>query len=297
MNTDWDDLRFFLALHKQGSLRKAAAALGVNHGTVLQRLKRLETRLGAHLFNRTRNGLVTTETGQELAVHAEQMEETARNIRSAVGGSNDALQGKIRLSLPFALFESGLAAALADIADRFSGIDIDLDVGDRFSRLADLEADVSVRMAFAVEDEAIGQRILQYNKTAFASPGTCARLAEGDPSVAWLGWKEPQDEQPWTGNTGYPDLPLRHNAPEHRAQIGLARNGPYLTLLPCFLGDTAEGLQRVPKAALLPDRSIWLLYRTDLRRTARVRLLRDALIAHFEGRKAFYVGRARSPTG
>lgn len=135
-------------------------------------------------------------------------------------------------------------------------------------------------------------------------PSVCRQISaprrsaeRSDPSVAWLGWKEPHDEQPWTGNTGYPDLPLRHNAPEHRAQIGLARNGPYLTLLPCFLGDTAEGLQRVPEAALLPDRSIWLLYRTDLRRTARVRLLRDALIAHFEGRKAFYVGRARSPTG
>tara|TARA_R110002012_G_scaffold101727_3_gene241100 strand:- start:1406 stop:2284 length:879 start_codon:yes stop_codon:yes gene_type:complete len=290
LNTDWDDLRFFLALHRQGSLRKAAALLGVNHGTVLQRIKRLESRLGAHLFDRTRTGLVTTETGLELAVHAEQMEETARSVRSAIGGSNDAMQGTIRISLPFALFETGLAARLAEFADRFPGIEIDLDVGDRFSRLADLEADISVRMAFAVEDEAIGQRILQYNKTAFASPETCARLAAGDPSVAWLGWKEPHDERPWTGNTGYPDLPLRHNAPEHRTQIGVARSGPYLTLLPCFLGDSVEDLQRVPGAVLLPDRSIWLLYRSDLRRTARVRMLRDALVAHFEEWKAFYVG-------
>lgn len=296
MNTNWDDLRFFLALHRQGSLRKAAAALGVNHGTVLQRLKRLETRLGAHLFDRARNGLVPTETGLELAVHAEQMEETARNVRSAVGGSNDALQGKIRVSLPFALFETGLATGLAEFADRFAGIDLDLDVGDRFSRLGDLEADISVRMAFAVEDEAIGQRILQYNKTAFATPATCTKLAAGDPSVAWLGWQEPHDERPWTGNTGYPNLPLRHNAPEHRVQIGFARNGPYLTLLPCFLGDSVEGLQRVPGAALLPDRSIWLLYRTDLRRTARVRLLRDALVTHFEERRSFYAG-AGKPAG
>lgn len=264
--------------------------LGVNHGTVLQRLKRLEATLGARLFDRSRNGLVVTEAGLELTLHAEQMEESFRNVRAAVGGRDEALAGTIRISLPFALFEAGLSGMLPDFADRYPGIDLDLDVGDRFSRLADLEAEISVRMAFAVEDEAVGQRILQYNKTAFATPATCARLAAGDPSVAWLGWKEPHDERPWTDNTGYPDLPLRHNAQEHRTQIGVARSGPYLTLLPCFLGDSVEDLQRVPGAVLLPDRSIWLLYRSDLRRTARVRLFRDALVAHFEEWKAFYVG-------
>lgn len=290
LNTDWDDLRFFLALRRHGSLRKAADMLGVNHGTVLQRLKRLEATLGARLFDRTRSGLIATEAGLELTLHAEQMEESFRNVRAAVGGRDEALAGTIRVSLPFALFEAGLSGALADFAERYPEVDLDLDVGDRFSRLADLEADISVRMAFAVEDDAIGQRILQYSKTAYATPETCALLAKGDPGVAWLGWKEPHDERPWTGNTGYPDLPLRHNAPEHRTQTGFAKNGSYLTLLPCFFGDSVEGLQRVPGAALLPDRSIWLLYRTDLRRTARVRLLRNALITHFEERKAFYTG-------
>ncbi len=53
---------------------------------------------------------------------------------------------------------------------------------------------------------------------------TCSLLAKGDPGVAWLGWKDSEDERPWTGNTGYPDLPLRHNAPEHRTQTGFARH-------------------------------------------------------------------------
>ncbi len=292
MNTDWDDLRFFLALRRHGSLRKAAEALGVNHGTVLQRLKRLEATLGARLFDRTRSGLVVTDAGLELLLHAEQMEESFRNVRAAVGGRDEELAGNIRVSLPFALFETGLSAALADFTERYPGIELQLDVGDRFSRLADLEADISVRMAFAVEDDAIGQRILQYNKTTYATPGTCALIAEGDPNVAWLGWKDSEDEHPWTDNTGFPDPPLRHKAPEHRTQIGMAASGPYLTLLPCFLGDSTTALVRVPGGRMIPDRSIWLLYRTDLRRTARIRALHDALKNHFRENRSFYSGEA-----
>ena len=290
MNTDWDDLRFFLALRRHGSLRKAADMLGVNHGTVLQRLKKLEATLGARLFDRTRKGLIPTEAGLELTLHAEQMEDSFRNVRAAVGGRDAALAGTIRVSLPFALFEAGLSDAFAGFAELYPGIELDLDVGDRFSRLADLEADISVRMAFTVEDDAIGQRILQYSKTAYATLETCALLSAGDPGVAWLDWKDSEDERPWTGNTGYPDLPLRHNAPEHRAQIGLAEGGPYLSLLPCFLGDSVPSLTRVPGATVIPDRNIWLLYRTDLRRTARIRALRDALLTHFRDRRSFYSG-------
>ena len=40
----WDDLRFVLAIARSGNLRKAAAALGVNHSTMFRRLNALERR-------------------------------------------------------------------------------------------------------------------------------------------------------------------------------------------------------------------------------------------------------------
>lgn len=295
MNTDWDDLRFFLALFREGSLRKAAHALGVNHGTVLQRLKRLESMLGARLFDRTRGGFVPTEAGQDLAAHAARMEESFRTIRAAIGGRDDALEGTIRASVPFALFEAGLSDVFAAFTARYPGIEIDLDIGDRFSRLADLEADLSVRMAFAVDDEAVGQRVLQYRKTAYATPETIRRLTAWDPEVAWLDWKQPQDDRGWTGNTGFPHLPLRHNLPDHRSQIAMALKGPYLTLLPCFLGDSVSGLARVPGAELLADRSIWLLFREDLRGSARVRALKEAMLGYFKENRGFFTGKDAGP--
>ena len=43
---DWDDVRYFLAVARGGSVRAAAERLGVNHATVLRRIAQLEERLG-----------------------------------------------------------------------------------------------------------------------------------------------------------------------------------------------------------------------------------------------------------
>ena len=53
---DWDDVRYFLAVARGGSVRAAAERLGVNHSTVLRRVAQLEERLGAHMFEKLPSG-------------------------------------------------------------------------------------------------------------------------------------------------------------------------------------------------------------------------------------------------
>ncbi len=50
---DWDDIRYFLAVARSGSVRAAAEGLRVNHLTVLGRIAQLEKRLGAHMFEKS----------------------------------------------------------------------------------------------------------------------------------------------------------------------------------------------------------------------------------------------------
>lgn len=68
---DWDDLRVFLAVFRSGSLRGAARMLRLNHATVNRRLKALETGFGSRLFDRTRDGFVPTQAGEDLLASAE----------------------------------------------------------------------------------------------------------------------------------------------------------------------------------------------------------------------------------
>src|ERR1700684_900792 len=58
---DWDDVRYFLAVARGGSVRAAAEHLRVNHTTVLRRIGQLEERLGAHMFEKLPSGYRLTE--------------------------------------------------------------------------------------------------------------------------------------------------------------------------------------------------------------------------------------------
>ncbi|MEY9419671.1 DNA-binding transcriptional MocR family regulator [Bradyrhizobium japonicum] len=63
---DWDDVRYFLAVARGGSVRAAAERLGVNHATVLRRIAQLEERLGVQMFEKLPSGYRLTGAGEEV---------------------------------------------------------------------------------------------------------------------------------------------------------------------------------------------------------------------------------------
>src|SRR5437764_10909486 len=63
---DWEDIRYFLALARHGSLSAAARDLHVTHATVSRRITSLEELLGGPLFERRADGYALTSQGQEL---------------------------------------------------------------------------------------------------------------------------------------------------------------------------------------------------------------------------------------
>jgi DNA-binding transcriptional LysR family regulator len=68
---DWDDVRYFLAVARGGSVRAAGERLGVNHATVLRRIAQLEERLGARMFEKLPSGYRLTAAGEEVLEFAE----------------------------------------------------------------------------------------------------------------------------------------------------------------------------------------------------------------------------------
>ena len=62
----WDDLRYFLAFARAGSMQAAAKALGVNLSTVQRRIAELEERVGRRLVERHIGSYRLTALGEEL---------------------------------------------------------------------------------------------------------------------------------------------------------------------------------------------------------------------------------------
>src|SRR5579859_3955794 len=61
-------LRTFLAIHRSGSITKAAKALHLTQPAVSQHLKALEVQIGAKLFRRNPRGVVPTPAAEELSM-------------------------------------------------------------------------------------------------------------------------------------------------------------------------------------------------------------------------------------
>ncbi|HYI87857.1 MAG TPA: LysR family transcriptional regulator [Burkholderiales bacterium] len=74
---DWEDVRFFAALARHGSLAATARTLEVSQVLVSRRLGRLEAMLGSALFKRRARGYVLTDAGASVLAEAAQMEMAA----------------------------------------------------------------------------------------------------------------------------------------------------------------------------------------------------------------------------
>src|SRR5207248_8993612 len=74
---DWEDVRYFVALARHGSLSATARALRVNHATVARRIGALERALRVELFERLPTGYELTEIGRSALQAADAMESAA----------------------------------------------------------------------------------------------------------------------------------------------------------------------------------------------------------------------------
>src|SRR2546423_13475068 len=103
MDANWDDLRVFLTLAREGTLSTAAKALGVSHPTVARRVQALEKKIGARLFERLPDRFVPTAAGEGLLADTEAMEKAAPSINRRSAGLSDTGRGVVRLSAGDAL--------------------------------------------------------------------------------------------------------------------------------------------------------------------------------------------------
>ena len=87
-------LRYFVSVATQGSVRAAAAAMGVSAASVSQALRELEAAMATPLIKREPHGTVPTYAGRQLLVHARlalgqlaRAEEEIAQIRGLAGGT------------------------------------------------------------------------------------------------------------------------------------------------------------------------------------------------------------------
>jgi molybdenum-dependent DNA-binding transcriptional regulator ModE len=145
---DWDDVRYFLAAARGGSVRAAAGRLGVNHSTVLRRIAQLEDRLGTQMFEKLPSGYRLTAAGEEVLELAEQMEASSHQLETRVFGRDQSVRGLLRVTLTPILATHLLIPDFADFTRLHPDIEMEILSSGELANLTNREADVAIRVVY-----------------------------------------------------------------------------------------------------------------------------------------------------
>jgi len=272
----WDDVRYFLAVARQGSLSAAARELVVEHSTVGRRVDALERALRVRLFDRLSRGWQITSEGRELLSLAECMEEEALGFeRAALGVAR--LAGKVRVSAPPLLVSHFLLPKLKTLREDLPNIDLELMGEMRFANLARREADISLRIGQPTEPGLVSRTIAELEYGIYASPDAIA-----GPVSEWtfLGFDHNAFDFPQ--KQWLEDFAEKRRFVIRSNELFLLFHGACegwgATVLPSFLVQTTDKLVLVPGAPKLPLCPLCLVMHPDVRRSPRVRAVADLLI-------------------
>src|SRR5712691_6667435 len=96
---DWDDVRVFLAVAREGSMRAAGRTLGLSQPTIARRLAAFEASFGGpSLFDRLREGLRLNAAGEQLVPAAESVEDAVLTLERRRASASPVLSGTVRIS-------------------------------------------------------------------------------------------------------------------------------------------------------------------------------------------------------
>src|SRR5262249_24332076 len=278
---DWEDVRYFVALARRGTLSATARELRVNHATVARRVASFEVAMGRPLFDRRADGYALTADGKAVLDEASAMDEAALSVLRRLDAGTE-LNGLVRLAIGRVLAERFLIDRLRKFHAAYPAIDLEIIGGSRVVSLARREADLALRYGSPRDSDLIARRVATIGFGLYASPEYRDKLAAGAVPV-FIGFHAESDfiaEAAWVPQpVGGPRFALGTN--RQATEAGGGRAGFGVAMLPRYLAAGDSELVPVLPANRLPEREVWLIIRRDLRNVPRVRAVTNYLVEVF----------------
>lgn len=122
-------LEYFKATIEAGSVRGAAALLGIAPSAVSRQLVLLETELGAPVCERSRNGMLATEVGDMLLHHYHRHAALDQAFRQELDAYLRLETGRITLRVGEGFVGDLIDTPLQAFTDRYQGVRLEVDTG------------------------------------------------------------------------------------------------------------------------------------------------------------------------
>lgn len=166
-----DGVAAFVATAEAGSISAAARRLGNAKSVVSERLAELERALGTRLVQRTTRKLSLTEDGHSFLARAQRMLLEASEAIAEMAERRGTLVGPLRISAPVGFGVLHLGPAIYRFLADHPGIDLALELDDRFVDAAADGFDAVLRHGPVGDNRLVAKRLSTSRRLLVASPG------------------------------------------------------------------------------------------------------------------------------
>ncbi|WP_099866504.1 LysR family transcriptional regulator [Pararhizobium haloflavum] len=292
---NWDDVRVFLAVARNGQILGAARSLGLNHATVSRRLTALEDALATKLVIRRTNGCELTGEGEAFLDGAERMETEMLAVQASIGRQDAAVSGTVRIGAPDGFGIQFLAARLGKLTRRHPNLKIQLVPVPRSFSLSRREADIAITVERPEQGRLVARKLIDYSLSFYASKSYLAdhpapRQLEDLQSHHLIGYVEDLVFSPSLHFSA--ELPRQWQAGfEISSAVGQSeavRAGGGIGILHDFSARSDPSLVRLfPGKTIV--RAYWISFHESVRDLARVRTASDFISREVSGERAMFL--------
>lgn len=275
--TNWDDLRFVLAVAETGSVSEAARSLNVTHATVLRRVAAFEDRHGEPVFLRGARGYSVLPDKLAVLEAAQNVEAAILAVDRLLTGSASAVKGPVRITSTDSLCQSVLADLVPEIARGYPDLRLSLHSANQFLDLSRMAADITVRPAEALDESLIGARAGVLRLAAYRAKGQDAQKwlsLEGALARTVVGQWMAQNLRKSQLTVGSDSFMVQH---------AMVKAGAGQSFLPTILADPDPKLERADVPGEEFTVPVWVGCAPEFVHTPKLRVVSELLIARLSG--------------
>lgn len=294
---NWDDLRYFLALARTGTLTEAAQRVGREHTTVARRIQTLEAALDRRLFHRSHLGYALTDAGRELMQAAEVME-SAFVAAGTFGQQNSRfVAGTVRIAAPDGFGSMFLASRMPRLTEHHPALETEILATARIFNLSKREADIAISLSRPRQVRLVARRLTEYRLFVYAS---AAYLASAPPIGNLADLRQHQfvgyiEDMLFARELNYLDeiglgISTRLRSTNLLAQVSATIAGAGPCVLPHFIASAHQTLVSILPEQISLTRTFYMHVHEDNRQIPPIRIAAEFIADEVSRARSLFLG-------